>query len=243
MSNIPEVFLTQASEILANTNNGLSGSKIVKYFSDFAVEFNIDIPYSNYPFPKGTPNKRTAFKKNLKKFKPDQQFKVIAYLCDLEIFQDNEEAKKLKIRLFERYNKLNIEKVEMNIDIQEIQHWLESYPNSLKPYQEAIRQLELSIFQRNLLDNLRLSLELLLKKVLGNEKSLENQQKELGNFIIDNNLSKELNNMFLKLIDYYSKYHNQYVKHNDKVNNNEIEIIFDLTSLFMKFLIKLKKNS
>ena len=68
MNNIPEVFLTKASEVLADTDKGLSGSKIVKYFSDFAVDFNVNIPYSNYPFPKEISNKRTAFKENLKVF-------------------------------------------------------------------------------------------------------------------------------------------------------------------------------
>ena len=239
MNNIPEVFLTKASEVLADTDKGLSGSKIVKYFSDFAVDFNVNIPYPNYPFPKEIPNKRTAFEKNLKVFIPEQQFKIIAYLSDLDIFKDNEEVKKLKTQLFQRYNSLNIDNIETEIDTIIIKHWLEQYPNSLKPYNEAIKQFELNIFQRNLLDNLRLSLELLLKSILNNEKSLENQQKDLGQYIRNNDYSKELNNMFLKLIDYYSKYQNEYIKHNDKVNKNEIEIIFDLTSLFMKFLIKI----
>jgi hypothetical protein len=44
--------------------------------------------------------------------------------------------------------------------------------------------------------------------------------------------------MFLKLIDFYSKYQNKYIKHDNKVSENEIGIIFDLTSLFMKFLLK-----
>jgi len=101
MNNIPDVFLTKASEILADTDKGLSGSKIVKYFSDFAVDFNINIPYSNYPFPKETPNKRTAFKENLKVFTPEQQFKIITYLSDLDIFRDNDEMKKLKTQLFQ----------------------------------------------------------------------------------------------------------------------------------------------
>jgi len=239
MNDIPEVFLTKASEILADTEKGLSGSKIVKYFSDFAVDFNVNIPYLNYPFPKSIPNKRTAFKENLRVFTPEQQFKIIAYISDLDIFKDNDEAKKLKTQLFERYRHLNINKIETEFDIIEIKHWLSRYPNSLKLYDEAIGQFELNIFQRNLLDNLRLSLELFLKSILNNEKSLENQQKDLGQYIKNNNYSKELNNMFLKLIDYYSKYQNEYIKHNDKVNKNEIEIIFDLTSLFMKFLIKI----
>ena len=42
-----------------------------------------------------------------------------------------------------------------------------------------------------------------------------------------------------KLIDYYSKYQNTYVKHDDAVIEPEIEIIFEITSSFMKHLVRL----
>ena len=72
------------------------------------------------------------------------------------------------------------------------------------------------------------------------EKSLENQQRSLGIFIAEREGSKEMNNMFLKLVEYFGKYQNTYVKHNDNVNENEIEIIIEIASSFMKFLIKIK---
>jgi len=100
-------------------------------------------------------------------------------------------------------------------------------------------KLENRIFERNLLDDLRLSLELLIKAVLGNKKSLENQLVDLGRFFRKKSISKELNNMIVKLIDYFAKYQNTYVKHNDNVNDKEIEFIFELTSSLMKLLIRL----
>lgn len=47
--------------------------------------------------------------------------------------------------------------------------------------------------------------------------------------------------MFLKLIDYYALYQNTYVKHDDNVPEIEIECMIELTSTFMKQLIKLAK--
>ena len=44
--------------------------------------------------------------------------------------------------------------------------------------------------------------------------------------------------MVQKIIDYYTKYQNSHVKHNDAVNINEIEYVIELTSVIMKFLIK-----
>ncbi len=45
--------------------------------------------------------------------------------------------------------------------------------------------------------------------------------------------------MFQKLVEYYSKYQNTYIKHNDKVIEEEIEFTFELTSSFMKHFIRI----
>ena len=97
-------------------------------------------------------------------------------------------------------------------------------------------------FERNLLDDLRLSLELLLKSIFANGKSLENQIADLGAFIQSKGGSKELSNMFQKLVDYFSKYQNSYVKHDDNVIEEEIEFILELTSSFMKHLVRINNR-
>ena len=43
-------FLTYASDILAETDSGLTGSKIISYFTGYAVDFNKLLTYDNYPF-------------------------------------------------------------------------------------------------------------------------------------------------------------------------------------------------
>lgn len=43
--------------------------------------------------------------------------------------------------------------------------------------------------------------------------------------------------MFVLLKDYFTKYQNEYVKHNDKVNKLEIELMLNLTSTFINFLL------
>ena len=47
--------------------------------------------------------------------------------------------------------------------------------------------------------------------------------------------------MFQKLVDYFSKYENTYVKHDDAVIVAEVEFVFELTSSFMKHFIRLSK--
>ena len=87
---------------------------------------------------------------------------------------------------------------------------------------------------RNVLDDMRLALELFLKEILNNQKSLENQLSEIGNFQKGKGKSQEFINMFKQLLDYYAKYQNKYVKHDDAVKPEEIDFVIELTTLFMR---------
>ena len=64
MDQIPNTFLSKASDVLGDTSNGLSGSIIVKAFTDYAFDYDIEIPHSSYPFD--SPNKRSALLGNLR---------------------------------------------------------------------------------------------------------------------------------------------------------------------------------
>lgn len=65
----------------------------------------------------------------------------------------------------------------------------------------------------------------------------------VGSYIKEKGGSPELANMFVKLIDYYAKYHNSYVKHDDAVVEEEIEFILEITSSFMKHLVRLNTRA
>lgn len=85
---------------------------------------------------------------------------------------------------------------------------------------------------------MRLALELYVKQLLGNNKSLENQTADLGAKL--SGYHAELRNLIVKTVDYLCKYQNHYVKHNDAVNPEEIDYIIEQTSATINFLIKIK---
>ncbi|SPL72578.1 hypothetical protein [Acinetobacter stercoris] len=242
MSNIPFTFLTYASEVLGNTDTGLSGGKIVKLFLAYAIDFNINIPYASLPL--NAPNKRTALLENLKCFEPAQQYRIIRELCESPHLPKpiDTSINNLKIQLIARYGhqfgSTSSETLNQTL-VEEAKHWLSEYPSCLKQYESALCKFDNNIFERNLLDDLRLALELLLKSIFNNDKSLENQLSDIGKFVNKNGGSPYFSNMFQKLIDYYSKYQNTFVKHNDAVIEQEVEFIFEMTSSFMKHLVKL----
>lgn len=237
MTKLDDAFLSYASDILADTNAGLSGMKIVEYCNSYAIDFNRVTPYGSYPFD--APNKRTALKENLKVFAAPEQFRIIKELCELPALCDQEKIKDLKLKLFSRYGSLATEKISETELVQKTKHWLSNHPDALKQYESALAKYEGGIFERNTLDDMRLAFELLVKDLLGNGKSLENQIAEIGAKLKSTGASVELRNMVQQVIKYYTDFQNNHVKHNDAVNDKEIEYIIELTSVVMKFLIKI----
>lgn len=238
MAKLDDAFLSYACDILADTNSGLSGMKIVEYCNSFAIDYNRKTPHGSYPFD--APNKRTALKENLRVFDAPEQFKIISELCNLPSMSDSGKVKDLKIKLFSRYGNLATEKISQTELVQKTKHWLSGHPQSLTQYESALSKYEGGIFERNTLDDMRLSFELLVKDLLNNGKSLENQIPGIGEMLKNAGASVELRNMVQQVIKYYTDFQNNHVKHNDAVNSNEIEYIIELTSVVMKFLVKIK---
>lgn len=118
--------------------------------------------------------------------------------------------------------------------------WLSSYPTVSKNFKSALEKHQNKIYQRNLIDDLRLSLELILQRILNNRGRLEKQEKLLGEYLEREKVPKELRNMYWQLIDYYAKYQNNYAKHDDKVNSSEVEFMIYLTGTFIRFLMTLE---
>lgn len=108
---IDDTFISYASETLADTYQGLTGSQIVKHCNLYAVDFGVDIPITSSDFGSfgsKVPNKRTALYKNLREFNGSQQFVIIKDLCELPQFENNDNVQELKKRLFERFSRFSL---------------------------------------------------------------------------------------------------------------------------------------
>ncbi|RXK81283.1 hypothetical protein [Filimonas effusa] len=235
---IKPTFLVHATDILAAQNSTFSWSKIVKYFVAKSIEYNVDIPYtdtniSTYELP----NKRTGALKNLQAFNPEQQFEILEELCNT--YEGVEGVAELKIKLVTQYATLR-SKSALNISAEQVNEakgLLTKYPSAEKLYNSALEKIKNGIYDRNALDDLRLSLEEVLKKVLGNTKSLENQRPALSEFFKTKDLSPQIANLLWTTIDSYSKYQNENVKHNDNVKKTDLDVILDYTTACIKQLI------
>lgn len=235
--------LSKAAELLADTNSGLSGPRIVSAINGYGDKWNVRVPHPAYPFD--APNKRTALLDSLRAFSGPQQFIIIEELCQHHSFPigspSQGERQKLRAELFTRYGDLRPNKEVKELDVplvEEARHWLHAYPSALTLFDQAKLKYDAGIFQRNLIDDLRLALELLVKAVLDSNKSLENQVGPLGAALKERGASPQFTNMFQKVVDYYCKYQNDHVKHDDKLPEQEIEFLFEMTASFMKHIVR-----
>lgn len=115
--------------------------------------------------------------------------------------------------------------------------WLSAHPKSYETFKMSLMEIGIQGKERNVVDHLRLSLELLLKDIFNNGKSLENQKSDIGNYLKSKNISPEISNLLERVLDYYAKYQNNKAKHDCAVLFSEVEFILYLTGTVMRFLL------
>jgi len=139
----------------------------------------------------------------------------------------------------------NAELLDQKVVI-DVLNWLSAYPLAKEQYNQALRMFLKGDRSRHTIDSTRLSFELFLKQYFDNNASIENQVKTIGQYLKINNVSVEIRNMFTKLIDYFTAYNNQHIKHNDDseiIAESEMEFLIYLTGSFIRFMVQLKTEN
>lgn len=123
---------------------------------------------------------------------------------------------------------------------------LEKHPDVAKSFEQALafyQAGDVSTY-RNLLDNLRFTLEQLLKKILENNKSIEKQKDDLLPWLKQKGINTYLINIYAALLSNYNIYQNNAVKHHSgSFSNNEVEFMIYLTGTFIRLILKLADES
>jgi hypothetical protein len=166
-----------------------------------------------------------------------------------EVFK---EMPQLQVRLYKRKSgSLLLKRGATNLDkilVNDVLDWLDGYPDVKKHYQNALEMVmenEPAKF-RNLLDNLRLALELLLKTIMKNNQRLEEQGKPLKEWLTQKGVQDKIRLMFTDFLgrDRFTELMNEAVKHGDrKWHTAEVEFLVYQTGVFFRFLIELNQLS
>jgi hypothetical protein len=127
---------------------------------------------------------------------------------------------------------------EPNMIMQCVRPLIERYSDALPLFDSAAENYEQGNGDRNALDDIRLCFEKVLQALFSNDKSLENQMPVIGGLLKGADVSAEFRNLLNKAIDYYSKYQNNHVKHDDTINPHEVSFVIEFTCILMKQMIE-----
>ena len=240
-------FLRNAADLIADTQNKLSGERLVKITSKYAYEWNVEIFHATYPLAPSVANKRTALFDNLRAFSASQQFQIILELCkESELKKNREAIQQLRTKLISEYGHLADAALNSELDMKVVEmtrHFLNPFPKALRSYEEAVTLIKSQSFSRHALDSLRLAFEELLHDLLSNNNALEKQQSHLNAYLSQCGVSEEVKKMIEKMRDQLVPYQNKTVKHRHAVIEQEIEVIFEATFSPMKFLVRFHSSA
>lgn len=231
-------FIEHVSGWFGHTNQGLSKQEIKNFCNKYSVKFNVNLESSVEERP--YENKASFFARSMHHFNSKQQYLMIMELCNMDSFADKKETKEIQSLLIERYGHFapNLSAEIDDIIISETKHFLDSHPDAKEAYENALAKYKANSFERNLVDDLRLAYELLLKSIFKNDKPLEKQQNEIVEYLKSKGFPDEFIAMYNKMREYYCTFQNRYAKHNDKVEQGQIVFLIELTSVLMKFLLR-----
>lgn len=170
-----------------------SGNELITLTNEFAKSVGENVTIQVVGFN----SKKDILSKNISDMSDNAKIKFFDQLKTIERVSDNP-------KLVMKIDELIASKLPL------IENTRNNITNLLSDYSSNITTAwkESVIFYndqkyRGALDSIRLTLELLLKKLLGNDKSLENQKALLGKFLKEHNVSIQFVNLFLRELDMY----------------------------------------
>ena len=230
---IPLVLLNDVEDQISQH---FSANELIDLTYEFAKSYNKSIPIDEPNY--GSFNKKELLSTNLNVLSDNEkieflsQIKSLSRRCAVDFLRDEfdllvKDASNGVIKARNSFSTL-----------------LETYSIDLKNQWQRTYRFYDHLDYRNALDNMRLTIELLIKRITGSEASLENQKSALGKFIEDKDISKEVRNLFFKMLDMYEKIQNHEAKHNlpQNLNSKEIKFLMNQSTVIIKFLIDCDKG-
>ena len=230
---IPLVLLNDVEDQISQH---FSANELIDLTYEFAKSYNksITIDDPNY----GSFNKKEILSTNLNLLSDNEKIEFLSKikyhsrLCEADFLRD-------EIDLLVKDASNGVIKARNSFST-----LLETYSIDLKNQWQRTYRFYDHLDYRNALDNMRLTIELLIKRITGSEASLENQKSALGKFFEDKDISKEVRNLFFKMLDMYEKIQNHEAKHNlpQNLNSKEIKFLMNQSTVIIKFLIDCDKG-
>lgn len=229
-SSVPPVLLIDIEDKLAEL---ISEEEAIELTQAFAKGINKEIPIIDPRDPFLSPNE--VLKENIDCFSDDEKFEFIAQVQKLSYVKHNPEFEEEITDFLSYQDQMNGSRKSRN----NISSLLATYPPKIRQ-----QWIKAGVFfnngdYRNALDNVRLTVELLVKNLTKSESSLENQKKNLGNFLEAKSIDTQIRNYVFKILNIYEKIQNDQAKHDvpESLSFEEVSFIMNQSYVIIKFLI------
>jgi len=125
--------------------------------------------------------------------------------------------------------------------VNDILNWLIDYPRARKNLISALEKYDAKNI-KECLNLLYSSLEDFLQEFFENKKNLENQKQVIGDFLKEKRGIPEMQNLIIKMYDYYALGMNEITRHGDKAIYEDIEYMLYQTGALIRILIQLDRK-
>lgn len=124
-------------------------------------------------------------------------------------------------------------------------HWLAKYPEVRKLFSKALKNYSNDNLTdedaRSIYDDLRASLEKLIKVILGNSRTLENNKKAIEQWLVGKETHPNVVAMFKFIIHQFIEFMND-AKHVNKYSANDLEFMVYQTAIMMRMLLEKERS-
>ena len=138
--------------------------------------------------------------------------------------------------LFSAGKFIKIDEIICEPTVQEVLEWIDKYPDAAKAYRAALKKISEKQYARNAIDDMRLSIESLIRSIMGTNKTLENQIQPVGAALKNKGVLPQAVTFITTMLTHYTKYQNDNVKHHDTLDIKDIEMIVSMTAIMMKYI-------
>jgi len=125
--------------------------------------------------------------------------------------------------------------------VNDVLKWLIDYPKARKSLVSALNKYDAKNI-KECLNNIYKSLEDFLREFFKNNKNLENQKQLIRDFLKEKRGVPEMQNLIIKMYDYYALGMNEIARHGDKAIYEDIEYMLYQTGALIRILIQLKRK-
>ena len=229
-SSVPPVLLIDIEDKLAEL---ISEEEAIELTQAFAKGINKEIPIIDPRDPFLSPNE--VLKENIDCFSDDEKFEFIAQVQKLSYVKRNPEFEEEITDFLSYQDQMNGSRKSRN----NISSLLATYPPKIRQQWIKAGVFLNNCVYRNALFNFRQKVELLVKNLTKSESSLENQKKNLGNFLEAKSIDTQIRNYVFKILNIYEKIQNDQAKHDvpESLSFEEVSFIMNQSYVIIKFLI------